>query len=107
MGGHVEWGEKIGGAVVREVQEEVGLDVVFENVIEAAELVFDPHFHTQKHFVALQSLCHVVGSTEPTIDNDEIQEARWFPLQDAVKLPDLLQGTRQTIEKIIKTKESI
>lgn len=105
MGGHIEWGEKIADAVTREVKEEVGLDVAFDKVIEVAELVFDPHFHNKKHFVALQSLCNVVGSTKPTIDNDEIQEARWFPLADAVKLTDLLEVTRQTIKIIIQTQK--
>lgn len=106
MGGHIEWGEKIADAVCREVKEEVGLDVKFEHVIEVAEFVFDTHFHDQKHFVGLQSLCEVVGSHQPTIDNDEIQEARWFRLEDAVKLKDILQVTRHTIEQIIHEKNS-
>ncbi len=101
MGGHIEWGETIADAVKGEVTEELKLDVIFDRVIEVVEFVFDPSFHSKKHFIALQSECHVVGNIVPTIDNDEIQEARWFPLADAVKLPDILPVTRETVRKLI------
>lgn len=104
MGGHVEWGEKIADAVVREVKEEVGLNVEFTKVIEVAEFVFDPSFHDKKHMVALQSECHVVGDPTPKIDNDEIQEAKYFSLEEAVKIDNLLDVTKKTIQKIISAK---
>ncbi len=101
MGGHIEWGEKIAEAVVREVKEELGLTVKFERVIETAEFVLDPSFHAQKHFVALQCMCHVVGDTNPILDQDEIQEAKWFSINDALHLENLLPITKATIQKII------
>lgn len=104
MGGHIEWGEKIADAVVREVKEELCLDVKFTKVIEVVEFVFDPSFHDQKHFLALQSECHIVGSTTPKIDNDEIQEARWFSLAEAIKLDNILEITRKTIQIITQNK---
>lgn len=104
MGGHIEWGESIAEAAAREVQEELKMNVKFIRVIETVEFVFDPNFHDKKHFVGLQSECRVVGSTTPTIDNDEIQEAHWFKLAEAVKLENILPVTRKTIEKIISSK---
>lgn len=101
MGGHIEWGESIGDACKRESKEEVGLDIEFVRVIETVEFVFDPHFHDKKHFVGLQSECRVVGDSTPTIDNDEIQEARWFSLNDSVALENLLPVTQKTILKIL------
>ena len=101
MGGHIEWGERIAEACVRECKEEVGLDVQFVRVIETAEFIFSPDFHDNKHFVSLHSECRVVGSTTPIIDNDEIQEARWFLLADATKLDNILFITKKTIQKII------
>jgi nucleoside triphosphatase len=101
MGGHVEWGETIAQAVAREAKEEVGLNVEFTKVIEVAEFVFDPGFHDKKHMIALQSECHVVGDPTPKIDNNEIQEAKYFSLEEAIKLDDILDVTKKTIQKII------
>ena len=101
MGGHIEWGETIADAVKREVEEEVGLTVEFDHIIEVAEFVFDPAFHDHKHFVGLQSACHVVGDSTPVIDNDVIQEARWFPLTEAAKLKNILPITQQTIRLLL------
>lgn len=100
MGGHIEWGEKIAEAVVREVKEELGLTVKFERVIETAEFVLDPSFHAQKHFIALQCECHIVGDNTPKLDQDEIQEAKWFSIKDALQLENLLLVTLNTIKKI-------
>ena len=101
MGGHIEWGEKIAEAVVREVKEELGLTVIFDHVIETVEFVLDPSFHAQKHMVALQSLCRVVGDTTPTLDQDEIQEAKWFSINDALQLENLLPVTHQTLALLL------
>lgn len=101
MGGHVELGESIAETVVRECAEEVGLKVQFIRVIETVEFIFSPDFHDKKHFIGLQSVCKVVGDQTPKIDNDEIQEARWFPLTEAVKLENILEITRNTLKKLI------
>jgi ADP-ribose pyrophosphatase YjhB (NUDIX family) len=102
MGGHIELGENIGDACVRESKEEIGLDIQFVRVIEVAEFIFDPDFHDKKHFVALQCECHVAGDTTPTIDNDEIREVHWFSLSEAIKLENILPITQKTIQIIHK-----
>jgi nucleoside triphosphatase len=104
VGGHIEWGETIASTVEREAKEEVGLEVKFIHVMKVVEFVFPPEFHERKHFIGLQSLCKVVGDTTPTIDNDEIQEARWFPLAEAANMKDVLSLTQKTIQKIITDK---
>jgi len=104
MRGHIEWGESIARAVEREVMEEVGLKVKFIRVIKPEEFIFSPDFHDQKHFISLQSECHLVGDAKPTIDNKEIQEARWFPLIEAVKMDGVLPVTQNTIRKILENK---
>lgn len=103
MGGHIEWGETIASACERESFEEVGLQVKFLKVVKVAEFVLDSRFHDQKHMVALQSQCQLVGDSTLKIDHKEIQEARWFPLEDATKLDNILDVTKQTIQKIIST----
>lgn len=104
MGGHIEWGESIAEAAEREVKEEVGLVVKFDRVVKVVEFVFSPDFHDKKHFIGLQSLCHLVGDPTPKIDNDEIQEARWFPLAEAAKMAGILPVTQKTIHKLLADK---
>lgn len=104
MGGHIEWGESIAQAVEREVKEEVGLEVKFVRVIEVAEFIFSPFFHDKKHFIGMQCECKVVGDQNPKIDNDEIQEARWFSLSQAATMSDIIPVTQQTIHKILTDK---
>lgn len=101
MGGHIEWGESIAEACAREVKEEVGLDVKFVRVIKPVEFIFSPDFHAKKHFIGLQSECRLIGGPIPKIDHNEIQEACWFPLSLAAKMPDVLPITKNTIQKII------
>ncbi|KKU45961.1 MAG: NUDIX hydrolase [Microgenomates group bacterium GW2011_GWA2_46_7] len=100
MGGHVELGETIAQTVVREAKEEIGLSVKFVRIIEVVEFVYDPAFHDHKHFIGLQCQCHLTGHPIPHIDHDEIQEARWFPLSEAIKLKDVLPVTHQTLTKL-------
>lgn len=101
MGGHIEWGETIASAVKRESMEEVGLAVELVKVIEVVEFVFDPDFHDKKHMIALQSQCRLIGEQSIKIDNDEIQEAHWFPLTEAIALHDILDVTKYTLQKIL------
>lgn len=101
MGGHIEWGESIESAVMRETKEELRLNVIFDRVIEVAEFINNTAFHSSKHFVALQCECRLSDSGEsPIPDNDEIQEARWFTLDQALRLVDILPQTKHTLQKL-------
>lgn len=104
MGGHIELGESIAETAKREVKEEVGLNIEFVRVIETVEFIYDPRFAGHKHFIGMQSECKLIGDPTPQIDNDEIQEARWFPLSEAVNLSDVLPVTHNTITKLLLLK---
>ena len=85
-GGHIEFREPILETAKREAKEEVGLDVIPEGVITVAE-VLNPEesgFHRKGHFIYIEVICRVASSAEPIIDNREIQEAKWFNLDEAV-----------------------
>src|SRR5207245_496719 len=50
-GGHIEVGETMKDAVIREVKEEVGLDVEVADMLLTQESIFAGEFWKKKHFI--------------------------------------------------------
>ena len=84
-GGRVEWGETLAAAVVREVAEETGLEVVCEGFADWVERIGDQH-----HYVIADFWISVV-SDHPPEAGDDAAEARWVPLGELGDL-DLTAG---------------
>src|SRR5690242_16514560 len=100
-GGHIEFGETIEQALIREVQEEYGLTVKFKRIIKPVEFINSPYFYKQdKHFIGLQCECVAANPQEIKLDNDELQEYQWFSLKEASELENLVPITRQTIQEM-------
>ena len=98
-GGHVELGERIEDAVVRETKEETGLDVYELDFIVVQEFVYDPSFWKPRHFIFFDYACKT-NSTEVRL-NDESEEYDWVSLEEAIHLP-LDSYTRVCIEKLME-----
>jgi nucleoside triphosphatase len=98
-GGHVELGERIEEAVLRETKEETGLDVFDLEFILFQEFIYDPSFWQPRHFIFFDYACKT-QSTEVQL-NDEAEEHIWVRLETAVHLP-LDTYTRVCIEKLIE-----
>src|SRR3989475_12415153 len=56
-GGHIEVGETMRDAVIREVREEVGLDVEVAEILLMQEAIFAKEFWKRKHFIFFDFLC--------------------------------------------------
>lgn len=97
-GGHVELGESIEQAVLRETKEETGLDVFDLEFIVFQEFIYDPSFWKPRHFIFFDYACKT-ESTDVQL-NDEAEEHIWVPLEAAVRLP-LDSYTRVCIEKLV------
>ena len=97
-GGHVELGERLEEAAIREAKEETGLDIYGLKFINFQEFVYDPCFWKKRHFIFFDYLCRA-DSLEVQL-NDEAQEYIWAGLDAAVQLP-LDDYTRISVEKII------
>lgn len=78
-GGRVEGGESLHEAVVREVWEETGLEVVVERFLGWVERLGDDH-----HFVILDFAVTVLDDREPVAASDAA-EALWVPLYDVLE----------------------
>ncbi len=79
-GGHVEPGETMAEAVVRELAEETGLHGVCGPFLGWAELIEDDH-----HVVVLDFQVVVLAGREPTAGGDAT-EAAWVPVWDVPEL---------------------
>jgi nucleoside triphosphatase len=101
-GGHVELGERLEQAVIRETKEETGLDVYDIEFIIFQEFIYDPSFWKPKHFIFFDYACRT-ESTDVLL-NDEAEEYVWVSLNAAVDLP-LDAYTRTSIEKLIEMRK--
>jgi len=104
FGGHIELGEKMEDAVVREVKEETDLDVEIEAQLDFSESIFSKDFHNERHFVFLDYACRYDGKGKIKVNREFKNECKWVSIEEAKKM-DLAVGTKQIIEKYLKFKE--
>ena len=98
-GGHVDLGETVAGACLRELHEETGLKA---EVVRLVGVYSDPaaSLHHSKgpqwHTIRLSFLCRATGGTLST--SDETSEVQYFPL-DA--LPPLMTDHERRIRDAV------
>jgi nucleoside triphosphatase len=102
-GGHVELGERIEQAVIREAKEETGLDVRELHFLCWQEFLHDPSFWKRRHFLFFDYACRA-ESTEVRL-NDEAESHLWIELKKALELP-LDSYTRTSVLEYLKQKPS-
>ncbi|MGH9187118.1 MAG: NUDIX hydrolase [Acidimicrobiales bacterium] len=78
-GGRVERGETLAQAVVRELDEETGLEAVCGELIGWVERIGDDH-----HFVILDFSVTVFDPRDPEAGDDAL-DAEWVPLVDVAE----------------------
>jgi 8-oxo-dGTP diphosphatase len=76
-GGRVEAGETLHEAVVREVWEETGLEVVVERFLGWVERLGDDH-----HFVILDFVVGLIDAEAAPVAGDDAAEVAWVPLHE-------------------------
>ena len=99
-GGHIEPGEAIEEAGLREVKEEVGLDLKSLGIISYGEMINLKDFHRPAHFIYFDILCKIKDQ-EVRIDGDELTEYGWFLPEEALKI-ELTGGSRKGVNEYIK-----
>lgn len=97
-GGHVELGERLEDAVLRETKEETGLDVYGVEFINFQEFIYDPSFWKPRHFIFFDYACKT-QSTDVQL-NHEAEDHIWVPLEEAAQLP-LDAYTRTSVDKLL------
>lgn len=86
-GGRVEAGETLAEALVREVAEETGIEVVCESLLGWVERISDEY-----HFVILDFQAQLLGTGEgDPVAGSDADEAAWIPLHEVAEL-NLVEG---------------
>ena len=99
-GGHIEVGETMKEAVIREVKEEVGLDVEVAEMLLMQEAIFAEEFWKRKHFIFFDFLCKS-RDQQVKLDGRELQEYVWEYPGAAFRL-ELDSFTRKTLENYLQ-----
>lgn len=101
-GGHIEPGEKIEEALLREAEEEVGLKLQFVGLVAFGELIDSKDFHRPAHFVYFDILCKT-DNKNVRLDNVELTEYIWVTPAQALAM-DLAESYDKTIADYLKFK---
>ena len=97
--GHVEMGETLEQALIRECREEIGIEPV---TYAAIGRIADPNAPVAGSITYHMYAVTVWDGGEPGIIDDEHTELAWFPLATACALPDLaLDEYRSMLGKLI------
>lgn len=96
-GGKLKEGETFEKAVIREIMEETGLQVLEEDV----EVINIANTITNKHFVQIALLVKKYKGTPKIMEPDKCEELKFFDLNN---LPELFIGTKPNIELYLKNK---
>lgn len=102
-GGHIEPGEGIEEALLREAEEEVGLKMKSKGIVTFGELIDSKDFHRPAHFIYFDILCKI-DSINIKLDDKELFEYAWVKPKKALSM-DLAESYEKTIKDYLKFKK--
>ena len=98
-GGRKQVGETLDEHIIREVKEEVGLDVVPKNIFDLWEFKIKVD-GKETTVVAISRFCEIVDENV-NITEDVIDKCEWAEINIGLLHYNLIPGIRNTIEKLI------
>ena len=82
-GGHIELGELVEDAVIREIKEETSLDIKIEKLFNVYS---QPGRDPRGHYITIVYVCIVKNKKQQVLGGDDAKEAKFFDLQEISKL---------------------
>lgn len=99
-GGHVELGESLEEAVIREAKEETGLDVVNPEFLCYQQFIYGESFWKERHFIFFDFLCRT--ESDQVMLNHEAEAYLWVNPEEALSYavsPFLKKALKVYLEK--------
>jgi phosphoglycolate phosphatase-like HAD superfamily hydrolase/ADP-ribose pyrophosphatase YjhB (NUDIX family) len=103
-GGKTKLGETSEAALVRELKEETNLDITEIEFVLVQDCIGSAEFYRDAHFVLLNYTCRAPGRQAVEL-NEEAEEHRWLPLDEALNLP-LNTPTRVLLAAVSRRREA-
>jgi nucleoside triphosphatase len=104
-GGHVEVGENLKMALIREVKEEVGLDIEVKSFLSWQEAIYSKEFYKPKHFIFFDFYC-TTKSGVVKVDGREVTDHMWVEPEEAL-MQNVDSFTRASIETYLKIQQEL
>lgn len=99
-GGHVEFMERLEETIIREVKEEVGVEIEIKSLLCVTEPIAKEE---ESHWVSPVFLAQIKGGQPENLEPEVTQEINWFSLDN---LPEKINiTTRAAISIYLKLKE--
>lgn len=102
-GGHIELGETMEEALVREIMEETSLKIDQIEFIHAKDGIYPNNFLKKKHFVFLNFFARLAGG-EPTLSR-EMSEYIWITPEKALEDLDIAESVKELLTIFISRKK--
>ncbi|MED4727834.1 NUDIX domain-containing protein [Aneurinibacillus migulanus] len=88
-GGKVEYMETVENAVIREIKEELGIDIAIERLLCVTNHIVQSE---SVHWVAPTFVAHIANGKVQNKEPHALQEVQWFPIDD---VPDNITITTE------------